>query len=188
MTSEIQKERVREYFITSAKEILSSEGLGAATARNIAAKAGFSYATIYQYFKDTRNLLFICAQEFLKESENFILQNSNTKLKGEEKLINLSELYLKYFIQYPGIYELLFVENSSEFTGANPIGSAINDSYNNIFDGILKEFVQYEKVKIAHKAILIGTAHLYLIRREPIEYSQALENLKNSLNLIIDSK
>ena len=185
MSSEIQKERTRKVFIESAKSILTSEGLGAATARNIAAKAGFSYATLYQYFKDTRNLLFVCAKEFLEECAEFVQSNSKRELKENDALLDLSLLFFKYFIQYPGIYELLFVENSVEFAGANSISDEIEATYSKIFDGTINRFKNNENLRIAHQAVIIGIMHMYLNRRAPKDYKTVLENYKTAITLIM---
>ena len=48
----IQEERIRGYFIQATKEILKGEGLSALSVRNIADRAGYSYATLYNYFKE----------------------------------------------------------------------------------------------------------------------------------------
>ena len=50
----IQEERIRKYFIDAAKELIRGEGLSVVTARNVAERAGYSYATLYNYFKDIR--------------------------------------------------------------------------------------------------------------------------------------
>ena len=48
----IQEQRIKGYVIQAAKEILKGEGLKSISVRNIADQAGYSYATLYNYFKD----------------------------------------------------------------------------------------------------------------------------------------
>ena len=59
----IQEERMKGYFIQATKEILKGEGLRAASVRNIADQAGYSYATLYNYFKDIKELIFVCIKD-----------------------------------------------------------------------------------------------------------------------------
>ena len=49
---EIQEQRMRGYFIQATKEIIKGEGIKSVSVRNIADRAGYSYATLYNYFKD----------------------------------------------------------------------------------------------------------------------------------------
>ena len=49
---EIQEERVRSYFVQAANEILRGEGITNLSVRNVSEKAGYSYATLYNYFKN----------------------------------------------------------------------------------------------------------------------------------------
>ena len=49
---QIQEERIKTYFLDSAKNLLRAEGLKGVSVRNVAYRAGYSYATLYNYFKD----------------------------------------------------------------------------------------------------------------------------------------
>ena len=55
---------MRGYFIQAAKEILKGEGLESMSVRNIADQAGYSYATLYNYFKDVKDLILECIKDF----------------------------------------------------------------------------------------------------------------------------
>ena len=57
MVTKIQEERIRGFFLTAAKDLIRAEGVGVVTARNVAERAGYSYATLYNYFKDIRDLI-----------------------------------------------------------------------------------------------------------------------------------
>ena len=48
---DIQTERLLRYFLDAAKNIIKSEGLDALTVRSVADKAGYSYGTLYNYYK-----------------------------------------------------------------------------------------------------------------------------------------
>ncbi|MBN2263533.1 MAG: TetR/AcrR family transcriptional regulator, partial [Prolixibacteraceae bacterium] len=61
---QIQEERMKGYFVQAAKDILKSEGIKAISVRNIADRAGYSYTTLYNYFKDVNDLVFECVNDF----------------------------------------------------------------------------------------------------------------------------
>ena len=53
----MQAERMRKYFVDAAYNILIEQGMDKLTVRNIAKKAGYSYATIYNYFNKFDELM-----------------------------------------------------------------------------------------------------------------------------------
>ncbi|MDP4092633.1 MAG: TetR/AcrR family transcriptional regulator, partial [Bacillota bacterium] len=57
MNKELQKSRMKKYFIDAAKEILVNEGVSNVSVRKVGEVTGYSYATIYNYFKNLDHLL-----------------------------------------------------------------------------------------------------------------------------------
>lgn len=113
---EIQEQRMRGYFIDATKNILKSEGLRSVSVRSIADKAGYSYATMYNYFKDIKELIFICVKDFQEECAEVIAAETQKSPRGAEKLKAITKSYMKYFVQYPGIFELFFLELISDMS------------------------------------------------------------------------
>lgn len=122
---EIQERRMRDYFIQATREILRGEGLKSVSVRRIAEKAGYSYATLYNYFKDAKDLIFECVQDFQVECEEFILRETGNCLRGLEKIKAITKAYIKYFIQYPGIFELFFLERVSDLGHKQQLNESI---------------------------------------------------------------
>jgi AcrR family transcriptional regulator len=80
---EIQEQRMRGYFIQATKNILKGEGLKSISVRNIADQAGYSYATLYNYFKDVNELIFLCVNDFQEEClKRLSLIKPGKRLKG----------------------------------------------------------------------------------------------------------
>lgn len=111
--AEIKEERMRRYFIEAAKEIIRGEGIKAVSARSVAEKAGYSYATLYNYFADMKDLIFFCVDDFLNECLKAAEEESRGASPGRERLRIKLRAFLNYFVQYPGIFELCFVESVS---------------------------------------------------------------------------
>lgn len=106
----IQEQRMRGYFIQAAVEILRGEGMAAATVRNIAARAGYSYATLYSYFADIKDLFFLCMQEFASECKQIVAGQTEEQTTPRKIIISAMKAYAGYFVQYPGIFELFYLE------------------------------------------------------------------------------
>ena len=49
---DVQEMRMKNYFIQATKEILKSEGIKHVSVRSVADRAGYSYTTMYNYFKE----------------------------------------------------------------------------------------------------------------------------------------
>ena len=110
------EERTRTYFIEAAKSILKGEGLHAVSARNVAEQAGYSYATLYNYFRDMKDLIYECMVQFRRECLDFIESDipQTDDLTPEENIRNKVRAMVKYFVQYPGIFDLFYLEKTRE--------------------------------------------------------------------------
>ena len=107
---DIQETRIKGYFIEATKDILKGEGLRAISVRNIADRAGYSYATLYNYFKDVKDLIFECVVDFQDECEQFVHSEISDGDDGLLQRKQITKAYVKFFIQYPGIFELFYIE------------------------------------------------------------------------------
>jgi len=115
----IQEERMKNYFISAAKEIIRAEGIRAVSARNVADRAGYSYATLYNYFKDVRDLIFTCIEDFMKECRDFVEEETSSVKPGAGRIAAVSRSYVKFFVQYPGIFDLMYMEKPLEISSSN---------------------------------------------------------------------
>ena len=111
---QIQEERIKTYFLDSAKNLLRAEGLKGVSVRNVAYRAGYSYATLYNYFKDINDLLFRCVEDFCQEVGDFVAARTEGGAPGREGLRRTARAYVEYFVEYPGVFELFFLERLGE--------------------------------------------------------------------------
>lgn len=122
---EIQEARMRNYFIQATKEILKGEGIKSVSVRNIAERAGYSFATMYNYFRDVKDLIFLCVQDFQDEGAAFIEQEIKKSKRGPDRINAISWAYMKYFVQYPGIFELFYIVKFSDIAAKQPTAGLI---------------------------------------------------------------
>src|SRR5882757_3650074 len=107
---EIQGQRMRGYFLAATKELLKAEGLRSVNVRSIADKAGYSPATMYSYFKDANELVFLCVHDFNEECRQHVKDRIKRSEKGITSIKAAVKAYAEFFIQYPGVFELFFIE------------------------------------------------------------------------------
>lgn len=190
---EMQEQRVRGYFMDAARELLKSEGLKSISVRSIAERAGYSYATLYSYFKDLNELIFLCVQDFYEECKSQVHQSAKKKEKGIKKLKATIRAYADFFIQYPGIFELFFTEKA----GSAP-KKEITLLIGHSLDNICEEDWQYcmsQGLLPADRIVLmkhqlryavLGLLLLYLSRGIPASYADFVNQFNTQVNAIID--
>jgi AcrR family transcriptional regulator len=183
---EVHEERVKGYFLAAAKDLIRGEGLEVISARNVAERAGYSYATLYNYFNDIRDLIFSCVEDFIEECRAFVGNCASKAPAGKEHLLAVVSGYCNFFIQYPGIFELLFHQKASAIATAQSKLIKIVDFLPELTtndwrviaddqdsDGEISGGVQSGYIYSIHGLLL-----LYLNNRQVMEYNQVMQKVK----------
>ena len=196
LKKEIQEQRMKNYFVQGAKEILKGEGLRGISVRNVAERAGYSYATLYNYFKDIKDLIFECVKDFQEEGEEFVNAEVSESIHGIEKIKSITKAYMKFFIQYPGIFELFYVERTINLANKQPTIELINT----FLDRLCNEEWEYsiknkllkrknaDEMKNKLRYVVPGILLLYLTRNYPATYKEFIDITNEQLNYIFGTK
>jgi AcrR family transcriptional regulator len=187
---QIQEQRMKGYFIQATKEILKAEGLKSISVRNIAERAGYSYATLYNYFKDIKDLIFLCVKDFQCEIETSISEKTTGIIPGKERLKIISMGYLNYFLEYPGIFELFYLERMSDISSNTEATHLIVNFLNHLCEDDWKVIEQDNNAINLKKSELnytiTGLLLFYLNRREPASYQDFTDRANRQLEFIIE--
>ncbi len=189
----IQEKRMRGYFIQAAKEILKGEGLDSISVRSIADQAGYSYATLYNYFKDVKDLIFECIKDFQEECEEYVIRETADSPRGIDKIKDIFRAYIKYFVEYPGVFELFFLEKISDIEHKQPTSELIcsfldrlsNEEWNYCTTNNLVSVTVADKTRSILKYQIPGLLLLYINRRNPLTYREFTQLVDAQLNKII---
>jgi AcrR family transcriptional regulator len=181
----VQEDRIRSYFITAAKELIRAEGIAVVSTRNVAERAGYSYATLYNYFKDIRDLIFSCAEDFMNECKEFVEEYAGHAAAGADRIKAISESYAKFFIQYPGIFELLYFQKPSDIATKRSDLENITKLFDSLAESDWKVFQSEEgggeeqkvDARIIHKLALHGLLMFYLNRRTTVDYKRLVKEI-----------
>jgi len=192
---EIQEQRMRGYFIQATKEMLKGEGLKSVSVRSIADRAGYSFATMYHYFKDINELVFLCVQDFQNECEAFVKSDTANNGEGTEKIKAISKAYIKYFVQYPGIFELFYLERISDIDKKKPTSELIctfldrlcADEWNKCIQQKIIRPEQAQLIRNEVKYMVTGLLLLYMNRRHPSAFSEFVKTADSQLNFIFSN-
>lgn len=104
----LQRERTRRYFIDAAKELVKTQGLEQVSVRNVADLAGYSYATIYNYFSDLNALLWYVTVDLIEE---MAARLGAIPLTGDDPVQWLKQGYhdyVRYYLESPAVFRFLF--------------------------------------------------------------------------------
>jgi AcrR family transcriptional regulator len=180
---------MKGYFIQATKEILKAEGLKSISVRNIADRAGYSYATLYNYFKDVKELIFLCVKDFQDEIEASISEKTTGIVPGKERLKIISMGYLNYFLEYPGIFELFYLERMSDISSNDEATKLIVSFLDRLGDEDWKIIESDGAIRELKKSRLnytiTGLLLFYMNRREPSSYQEFTDRAKAQLEFLI---
>ncbi len=167
-------------FVEAAKQIIMGERIQAFNIRGIAQAAGYTPATFYKYFANLDELIGYCIDSFIDDLEKSILNvlNLTEEIEKRDRLFFVA--FTRYFVQYVGIFQLLFSENVLTIK-KNP---EITKRLVNFPIELLKieEGDKQKSIKLAYKGI-IGQLLFYINRYEPREY----KDFDNEVKSILDS-
>ena len=194
--SELQKQRMTDYFREAAKEILRSEGLKVANARNIAERAGYSYATLYNYFEDLPALIFECVKDFQAEIDELVEKATTIEDSGDRKLRAGLSAWVNYFIQYPGIFELFFLERLGETGNRRDTADTIFHSIEPACRPALDLYVSAGAITAAEadfkleaiKYQVTGLMLYYSNRENPSGYNELIRALERLINAVMSEE
>lgn len=190
---EIQEERVRRYFIDATKAIIKGEGIRGVSVRSVADHAGYSFATIYNYFRDVNILLFECIQDFQQECQEFTAETTEvsdcrSRLKARVKA------YVRYFTEYPGVFELFYTARAGDLGNKESTLDIIERSLDSVCNNDWEECIssgsltreKSMEIKARLRYAVTGLLVMYLNRRRPADYQEFLQNLEQQLDWILD--
>lgn len=105
---EREKEEMRLLILKAARKLFLEQGFEKTSVRNIADAIEYSPATLYLYYKDKNELLFAVHEEaFLKLMEE--LSSVKDIKEPFERLVEMGHRYIKYAIENPELYDLMFI-------------------------------------------------------------------------------
>jgi AcrR family transcriptional regulator len=94
--------------LVAAREILNREGHAAVTMRPVAERVGITPMAIYRHYADRASLLNALADEGFQDLATRL---QTLQLKGgvENRLIQVGDVFLDAALQFPNLYELMFL-------------------------------------------------------------------------------
>ena len=178
---EIQEQRMKKYFIDACKALICGEGYKAVSVRTIAEQAGYSSATLYNYFSDTKNLVRLCVDEFIEEMKEFVF-SVPTDLKGKDAVRHYAKRFIMYFVQYPDIFHVIYTEDIYEIRRTDNFRSKTLALFDEIFSrSEMESRKEAAQLELSLTALLL----FYLNRFSPRSYQDFMAEFDETLGFIL---
>lgn len=105
---EKHKEDLKLKILMAAKELFLKHGYESTSLRKIAERIEISPTTIYLYYKDKSDIIYALHQEGFKllSSQFLVLQHVEDPF---ERLKAMGRIYMKFALENPDFYELMFI-------------------------------------------------------------------------------
>lgn len=186
--NQIQNERNLRYFLDSAKNIVRSEGIEALSVRSVADRAGFSYATLYNYYKDVKELSYMSACEFIDEGKDYVLKSEFAEQTTAELIKSKVRKLCEFYVQYFGIYQLLYVAYANKIGNVSELKDKLNDLHNDLFkDDLAKLYPNDYELKMDILVnVLTGALLLYINRGNPESFVEFRNGLDKQIDMILN--
>ncbi|MHB8130205.1 MAG: TetR/AcrR family transcriptional regulator [Mobilitalea sp.] len=116
----LKNQRVKSYFIQAAKEIILSEGVENVSVRKVADKAGYTFTTLYNYFKDLNELLLEVKNVMIKDVMIHTQGKLTDKIYDLEDIKKTNYTYVSYYIERPHVFRFFYLHRFNPEEAATP--------------------------------------------------------------------
>jgi len=108
---ERRRSHIKEIFIDAAVECIRRDGVERIKAASVADQAGYAVGTLYNYFDDLQELLYESSKVFFAECAQRLRRHASRYQAPLERLIEPALEYLRYFLENPDLFHLLFIKD-----------------------------------------------------------------------------
>ena len=148
----------------------------------------------YNYFKDINDLLFRCVEDFCQEVGDFVAARTEGGAPGREGLRRTARAYVEYFVEYPGVFELFFLERLGGFGDRTETAALITGLLGRLCEPRLAECIadgtytagEAAAVEEGLRCMLPGMLLLYENRLAPDNYEEFMQSVDAQLGRVID--
>lgn len=112
-----QRKRMMLYFINAANQIILNDGFEEVTLRNVADRAGYNSATLYNYFENLDHLIFYASMRNIKDYilalNSYLIDSKNSM----DQFLMVWQCFCDYSFRMPEIYNAIFFPNLDKDPG-----------------------------------------------------------------------
>lgn len=182
---DIKSQRVKSYFIQAAKQIITDEGVESVSVRKVAENSGYTFATIYNYFKDVNELLRDVKKEMMYDVAGYMHSKMPEKGFDIDDIKKFHHSYIDYYIEHPHVFRFFYSYKLNPLKEKPADIPDFEDDWTDFYRGVVSSGVLEESnVPVLAKTIIYsmhGILTLYFS-----DNGLATENIYKELDQIID--
>lgn len=153
----VKAQRVKAYFIEAAKQIILDEGVENVSIRKVADRAGYTFTTIYNYFKDLNELLQETKTLMISDVMAHMKKTAPEKINEANDVKRANRKYIEYYLDRPNVFRFFYSYrlHPAEATQTQVLdfGEMYAETYR-IF--ALKGMIREEDIPIVAKTIIFA--------------------------------
>jgi len=178
-----KRDRISKLFIEIAKEMILKEGIQSVSVRKIADEAGYSYATIYNYFDDLSALLWSVKKDMIQDLIEWM---NDIQISDLSDIKHVFHRYIEYYIKYPNVFKFFYFYTLDVTIDEIEKEFNFNQLWNSTFSVIMDEFhLTIEDIEVISKC-LIYSIHGILTLHFSQNGSTNMNKLCSDVDQIID--
>lgn len=184
----IKKDFVKSKFVDATKSIIYKEGVLSVTARGIAEKTGYSYATIYHYFRDLNELLLEAKLSMIRD---MLATDGMQPVRSEDPLERIKQqarMTAEYFIDNPNIFGFFYQFKMDESSIVAMRSLELEKAYYGDFMPFVESGAIHETdIPAISRAIIytvFGSITIYL-SNNGLTREEVLTDIDNTINLFL---
>lgn len=109
---ELKKKRMLTYFIKSAQDIMTAEGMQGITLRKVADGAGYNNATLYNYFDDLDHVVLYACLKYLSLYNNSVAKELKKCHTAKERFYVMWQIFCQISFAHPDAFHQIFLINT----------------------------------------------------------------------------
>ena len=136
----LKRQRIKMYFLEAAKEIIINKGVENVSVRKVADIAGYSYATVYNYFADLNALLWEVKAVMVNDLNESIQKKMDQSLYDINGIKRLFRVYIAYYFENPNIFKFFYLCSLNK-PDEKTTESLSEPDYNEMWKETFKHFI-----------------------------------------------
>lgn len=191
---EREKQELKDKIQATAAAMFVDLGFEKTSIRNIAEAIEYSPATIYLYFKDKNELFYSIQKEAFRKFFQYF-QTVGPMENPIKRLRALGNVYMKFAIENPGYYDLMFIMRAPMNSEKNADNWEEGERSHNVLQQIVHEcqeaghFTNQDPFVVAHTiwSFVHGLASLYVRdRMKMFPHQSQMELLDQAMEVFND--
>jgi len=137
---------------------------------------------LYNYFKDQTELVSLSLLDFKDECRDSINTHIRQSKPGKEEIRSIVMGYVQYFVQYPGVFDLFYIEKLASKSVCDEVNNFLDDLCAADWDYLIQEedydTKQVSEMRLCLTNAVIGLLISYLKRNTPSDYRTFITNVE----------